>query len=185
MSLERSFLGHEGESMTKFRADDFKLSKDALDFCSQPEVLLNKVSAEELPQKELGYSDDMMLMLYQIAVDFSLSKQHDKAAVAFAFITTINPFVAPFWIGKGVAEVYGQDLKGAERSFKRAIAEEPESVDGYLYAVKFYLDQGDVEGAQRVLEEGKKSADVAQNPDDWKGFLELVPEFEEVIRKGE
>ena len=164
------------------KAEDYNLDDEKLGFCTSPEVLANQ--HEELPQDNLGYSDEMMLALYEIAVKLSADKRHDEAVAAFTFITTLNPRVAPFWIGLGVAQSYQQDLESALKSYLKAIEVEPENVDGYMYVVKFHLDRNDAENAMAIVEEGRQRAEHSEQPEAWEDFLEMAPAIEAVIKEG-
>lgn len=168
-----------------FAAKDFQLEDSALDAVLRAEVLAHQPEEGTLPQDELGYSDEMLVMLYQIAVDLSQEKQHDEAVAAFTFINALNPHVAVFWIGLGVAHAYQQDFPAAAKAFAKAIQVDPSNTDGYMYAVKLQLDLKDKDAARRIIDDGRQRADHADNPDDWSEFLELASALESIMDEGE
>lgn len=165
------------------KAEDYKLNDEQMAFGLSPEVLANQHTAE-LPQDRIGYSDEMMLGLYQIATELSEAKRHDEAVAAFTFLSTLNPNVAAFWTGLGITQCLQQDLGAGLKSYQKAVEADPTNFDGYLYLCKYHLDLNDQDAALAVIDEGRQRAEHADNPEDWEDFLEKATAAEAVIKEG-
>ena len=168
----------------KVTTEDFILSEEKLKRCTQPDVLACSPSKKSAIQKAIGYTDPMMLLLYQIAVDLSENKSHDESVAAFKFLCILNPYIAPFWIGLGVSQVQQQDFEGAIKSYERAIEVDPTNIQGYLYAIKYYLDNKGPQKARQILDGGLQQAEGAECPESWEQFLQLAPAIGELIQQG-
>lgn len=162
---------------------DYEISDEAWQKCADVQHLSEIYAEGKTMQDVVGYTDEMMLELYDVAVDLSKQKHHDDSIAAFVFLTTINPKVAAFWIGKGVSHIHAHQNAEAEMAFLKALDVHPSDVNGYLFAIKFYLDQNNKAQAEEVLEGGLKKAQESDDPEQWKEFNEISGHLKAVIQE--
>src|SRR5207249_2240917 len=61
------------------------------------------LATTKLSQDVLGISGDRLSKLFQSAISLLHEHRYDEAIKAFELLSRLNPFVADFWIGLGVA----------------------------------------------------------------------------------
>lgn len=162
-------------------AKDFELSDEQLQRCLGAYELAGRPDRFELLQDDIGYSDEMVLELYTITLDWTEDKRHEDCIAAYHFLTTLNPQLAVLWVALGVSYMHQQDFPAAEKAFDRAIEAEPQNILGYQYGAKCYIDQGNKEAAKRLIERGIERAEKADDTEAWAEFKELAPQLAEAI----
>lgn len=99
--------------------------------------LSKKLSEEQLSvQDAIGYSDATMAKFYAAAHHLFLTKQYADAADAFLFLVGLNPAIADYWLGLGMASQMTQDFDGAIDCYELAAMCELDNPVPYLYLGK-------------------------------------------------
>lgn len=83
--------------MKKYRVPD-----EAQKIFEDPSLLAEEMAKGRNMQSIVGWSDEIILDMYDAAVRISSRQEYEKAADAFLFLTALNPGIASFWIGSGL-----------------------------------------------------------------------------------
>jgi len=141
------------------------------------------LSKGKLPQDLLGFSAERLGTLFETAVGLLQQHRYDEAVQGFDFLTRVNPYVADFWIGLGLAHLAREAYKPALGSFMAAQTMDPSREEPYTYAVDCCLEMKDFDQAQAILNQGLRYAKRHPLSDDSKSLLrELKTRQEEIER---
>lgn len=99
--------------MENERREDFEIPKEILEKLSDPEVLRRYVEEGRTFQEILEFDDETMEKFYQTAIRLMHAHRYADAGDAFLFLTTLNPYVAAYWLGLGMCEQLNEDYKPA------------------------------------------------------------------------
>jgi type III secretion system low calcium response chaperone LcrH/SycD len=101
--------------------DEFQIPQEALERMNDP-VVIKKYLDEKTPFQEiLGFSDETMEKFYTVARRLFEKQEYEKAAEAFMFLTTLNPFAHHYWLGLGMAEQLCGEHHGALMAYGMAM----------------------------------------------------------------
>lgn len=133
---------------------DYLISDDKRKEIQDGDKMLEFLAHNQTLQAVLGFADDILLDMYEVAFGLFEQKRYSECIDAFIFLTTINPSVSSFWLGLGSALQMEQRLDEAMAAYKVAISKDPERLDGYLYAARCCMQM-------KEYEEGQKICDIA------------------------
>lgn len=163
--------------------EEYLIRPEIWEKCQQLEVIEEAYSQGQSLQHVIGYSDEMMLDIYDRAVELSESCHYEESIHAFAFLTVINPRVVAFWIGKGVAHLNHCQVEEGAKAFETAFEVDPSDIRIYEYLIKLHLGTQQKEHALEVLERGRTLSREASDQERWNAFNTLAPELERVIHQ--
>lgn len=153
--------------------EDLKIPDEVLKRIQQPELFKDDIDQGKSLQEILGYSDEVMDKLYQVAHNLFEENRYHQALDAFLFLSTMNPFVYAYWLGLGmvyqVLEEYEQALLCYECAHKIEM-EEPLPLF-HMASCNFLLN--DMQKAKSFLKDAKKRC-----VGDYSDFLEKVENAE-------
>ena len=138
---------------------DFIISKEALEHINDEDALMKDIAEGKTLQEIFGFSNAMMLELYEAAKSILEQGRFVDAASTFSFLTTLNPYVSDFWVGLGMAQQNGNDYESAIFSFEMAFTLEGGTITPYMLAAQCFMEMGDSDRAIAVLELAGKYAE--------------------------
>ncbi len=144
----------ELKKSTKEDVKAYETKMDGLKMLDDPESFNKFLAQGKSISEVLGFSDEAIDKLYQMAHQLLIQKRYKEAKDAFFFLVTIAPHVSECWLGLGLA--YGQckETEGAMHSFLRAIALSPHKADGYVAFARLFTAIDDVPRALQVCDIG-------------------------------
>jgi len=114
-------------------------------------------------QQVLWFSNEVMLEFYDAAVCLYQERRYEDALAAFTFLCKLNPCVPCFFRCKGLTLEGLQNFDLAKKAFIQGIFADPTNSDSYSAAIRFLLENKDLESAKHWIEYGK---DIASSVDD-------------------
>lgn len=127
--------------------EEYKIPEEALEKLKDPEVIRKQVKEGKTFQEIIGYSTETMEKFYGIARSLFERQEYNKAADAFVFLTTINPYVHNYWLGLGMSEQLNGGFQGALLAYAMAILTNPENPAAHYQSASCYRSLGDTKNA--------------------------------------
>ncbi len=131
---------------------DYLISDDKRREIQDGDNMLEYLAHHQTLQAVLGFADDILLDMYEVAFGLFEQKRYSECIDAFIFLTTINPNLSSFWLGLGSALQMDQRFDEALAAYKIAITKDPERLDGYLYAARCCMQLKDYAEGQRICD---------------------------------
>lgn len=129
----------------------YRMTEEALELLQDPDAL-GDVMAEGKTFKEIvGFSDEVMDDFYEVAAKLLEERRLEEAQNAFTFLTTMDPGVAIYWHGFGMANQWNGEIETALNAYRAAIDIDPLTVEPYFQAVGCLVEEGDVEQAAQIV----------------------------------
>lgn len=135
-------------------------------------------------QDLFGFSNEVMLDFYEAAVFLYQEKRFEDALAAFTFLCNVNPGVPCFFRGKGLTLEGLQDLEYAEQAFKQGILADPANCGAYAAAVRFFIENKDLEGAKEWISYGRKTAESLSDEEEKKNLKVQLAILNRAVRRG-
>lgn len=104
-------------------------------------------------QDLLGFSRDSITMLFEHAVGFLQMNRPDDAVLGFTLLTKLNPYIADFWLGLGIAYLNSEEYSKAQEALMMALALDPSRFEIYSYAIDCCIEMKSFRQAEALLEE--------------------------------
>lgn len=144
------------------------IPNEALERLKDPEVVRRQVKEGKTFQEILGYSNEDMEKFYQAAYGLFQKQEYQKAADAFVFLTTLNPYVHSYWLGLGMSEQLGGGYQGALLAYAMAILTNVENPVAHYHSGSCYRMLQDDENALQSFEMALRCAGDAEEFDNLK-----------------
>lgn len=127
--------------------EEYKIPQEAIERLKDPEVIRKQVKEGKTFQEIIGYSKETMEKFYSIARSLFERQEYNKAADAFVFLTTLNPYVHNYWLGLGMSEQLNGGFQGALLAYAMAILTNPENPAAYYQSASCYRSLDDKKNA--------------------------------------
>lgn len=101
--------------------EEFAIPDEIKERLQDPDVFRQHILEGKSLQEILGFDDGRMELFYKKASALYSENKFQEAREAFTFLTTLNPFVANFWVGLGMAEQRLEEFNGALLAFAMAM----------------------------------------------------------------
>ncbi|MBS0656030.1 MAG: hypothetical protein JSR46_09650 [Verrucomicrobia bacterium] len=101
----------------------------------------------------LGFSDDELMPLYDHAIQMLYAQRIEDAKTAFSFLTKINPYLAIFWVGLGLAHTAEGNISAAFTAFLMALTMDPLMIEAYEYAIDCCIEKEDFKQAESLVKQ--------------------------------
>ena len=153
------------------------------------EILKDKKRMEEAVRRELsiqdimGWSNDVVLDMYDAAVSIAKKQQWEEAEKAFLFLVTVNPFVSSFWTGYGSVAKQLSKFEEALMAYKMAILYAPENCSCYERALALALELDNDTEADAIVNLGETFLAGHLNDPDAAELQRRLPELQEIVSK--
>lgn len=131
---------------------EYKIPEEAIEKLKDPEIIRRQIEEGKTFQEVLGYSVEAMEKFYQIAYNLFQQQEYQKAADAFVFLTTLNPYVHNYWLGLGMAEHLDGGYQGALLAYAMAILTDVENPVTHYHSATCYRALSDRQSALLSLE---------------------------------
>lgn len=132
--------------------EEYRIPEEAIERLKDPEVLKMQVKEGKTFQEVIGYSTNTMEKFYTIARVLFEKQEYDKAADAFVFLTTLNPYVHNYWLGLGMSEQLNGGYQGALLAYAMAILTNPENPAAHYQSANCYRAMNDIKNARLSFE---------------------------------
>lgn len=129
-----------------------EIPDEALDKIHDPEFIRRQVVEGKSFQEILGYTEAAMEQFYTAGRNLFLRQEYKKAADAFIFLTTLNPYVHSYWLGLGMSEQLEGMYQGALLAYMMAILTDMENPIAHYHSATCYIALGDEKSAVASLE---------------------------------
>lgn len=131
---------------------EFEIPKEIKERLQDPDVFRQHILEGKSLQEILGFDDGKLEIFYQKASSLYGESRFQEAREAFTFLTTLNPFVANFWVGLGMAEQRLEEFNGALLAFAMAMMADSLSPLPHYHTALCYRSLGDPENALGSLD---------------------------------
>lgn len=138
--------------------EEFHIPKEALEKLKDPDIIRRQVKEGKTFQEILGYPQETMDKFYHIAHALYQQQEFHKAADAFVFLTTLNPYVHNYWLGLGMSEQLCSNYQGALLAYAMAILTDVENPITHYQSGNCYLALNDITNALQSYEMAIRSA---------------------------
>jgi len=132
--------------------EDYKIPEEALERLKSPDVLRRQMEEGLTFQEIIGYSHETMEKFYHVAHRLFQAQEYEKAADAFLFLTTLNPYVHHYWLGLGMAEQLNGGVQQALLAYAMAVLTNAESPVPHYHSASCYQVLNDRESALQSLQ---------------------------------
>ncbi|CRX38417.1 SycD/LcrH family type III secretion system chaperone [Estrella lausannensis] len=132
--------------------EEFEIPKEIKERLKDPDVFRQHILEGKSLQEILGFDDGRLELFYQKASSLYGENRFQEAREAFTFLTTLNPFVANFWVGLGMAEQRLEEFNGALLAFAMAMMADSLSPLPHYHTALCYRSLGDHENALSSLD---------------------------------
>lgn len=137
---------------------DYLISDEKRKEIQDGDRMLEYLAHHQTLQAVLGFADDILLDMYEVAFGLFEQKRYSECIDAFIFLTTINPNVSSFWLGLGSALQMERRPDEALAAYTVAINKDPERLDGYLYAARCCMQMKDYEEGLKICDKALDQA---------------------------
>lgn len=137
---------------------DYLISDDKRREIQDADKMLEFLANHQTLQAVLGFADDMLLEMYEVAFGLFEEKRYSECIDAFVFLTTVNPNVSSFWLGLGSALQMDDRLDEALAAYRIAITKDPLRLDSYLYAARLCMQMKEVHEGELLCDAALKVA---------------------------
>jgi len=103
-------------------------------------------------QDIVGYTDEMMGQLYEVARGLFERQQYEEASEAFFFLSTLNASVYAYWLGLGMADQLQGEAEAALVAYGMASVVAPGEPLAHYHAAHCHREVGDEGEAARAME---------------------------------
>ena len=131
--------------------EEYKIPEDAIEKLRDPEVIRRQMEEGKTFQEIIGYSNEAMEKFYLIAHGLFQQQEYQKAADAFVFLTTLNPYTHSYWLGLGMSEQLSGSYQGALLAYAMAILTDIEDPVAHYHSATCYRAIGDLKSALQSL----------------------------------
>lgn len=123
--------------------EEYQIPKEAMEKLKDPDVIRKQVKEGKTFQEILGYKQEAMDKFYETAHGLYQMQDYQKAADAFLFLTTLNPYVHNYWLGLGMSEQLNESYQGALLAYAMAILTDVENPVTHYQSGNCYLAMND------------------------------------------
>ncbi|MBB65301.1 MAG: hypothetical protein CMO81_09580 [Waddliaceae bacterium] len=131
--------------------DEFRIKKEDLKKLHNKKYVLNRMRKGDQYQDLFGYSDETMMKFYTKAKGLFDSGEYKKAADAFFFLGSLNPTMAGYWFGQGLAEQRCERYQKALLAYGSCVAANPVDPRAYLYLGECLYKLGYMQQAEEMF----------------------------------
>ena len=132
--------------------ENFLITADKMDKIKQ---IITEENTTKTIKEICGFSKNVQLLFYEIAVYFHEQAHYEKAINAFTFLTMLNPKVQSFWIGLALAYEKNHNIDKAIQSFESAIKSDSSDFTPYYGLIRCYERDKDYKKIDDLLEAAK------------------------------
>jgi hypothetical protein len=148
--------------------DDFIVKEDAIEKISDEEILMEHLESGKPLQEIFGFSNETTVEFYEAAKNILEQKRYEDAIDAFTFLTTINPYMADFWMGLGMAQQNNNEHDAALFSYSIGYTLEGGVIFPYVLAAQCCMEIRDFERALEVIGNAETYAEENADKQDTK-----------------
>jgi type III secretion system low calcium response chaperone LcrH/SycD len=130
----------------------YDIPEEALEKLRDPDIIRRQISEGRTFQEVLGYTQDKMENFYVTAYNLFQKQEYEKAADAFIFLTTLNPYVHNYWLGLGMSEQLNESYHSGLLAYAMAILTDMQNPLPHYHSAKCYLGINEKENAIAALE---------------------------------
>lgn len=151
--------------------EKYDIPEDALEKLRDPEMIRRQVHEGKTFQEILGYTPEKMESFYESAYNLFKMQEYEKAADAFIFLTTLNPYVHNYWLGLGMSEQLNDSFQSGLLAYAMAILTDMQNPLPHYHSAKCYLGIDDKVSAIAALE---TALVLAKESDQHKDLIESI-----------
>lgn len=159
--------------------EEFQIPEEAMERLRDPEVIKTYIAEGKTFQEILGYGDQVMEKFYQGASKLFEKQLYDQASDAFVFLTTLNPYVANFWLALGMAEQAREEFSAALVAYGMAGVNDPTNPLSLWHSAHCYYLMGEHKASSdmltRLLDQCDTEGENAALADKARALLNRLP----------
>ena len=159
----------------------FQVKNDRFAGVDNTDDLDTFLSRNKLFSDMLGFTDDELLPLYENAIRMLYAQNTEDAIAAFSFLTKINPYLAPFWIGLGLSYMAEGNFTSAFTSFLMALTMDPLLIEAYEHAIDCCIENEDYNQAEAIVKQLTRSLKHCHSNRESKIIQHQIKKLEEKI----
>jgi tetratricopeptide (TPR) repeat protein len=148
--------------------DQFLISDEAIQKMNDEEMLNRALEEGKTFQELFGFSDAIVVEFYEAAKNVLEQNRFEDAVSAFLFLTGLNPNVADFWMGMGMAQQKNNEFDAALNSYTIAIELEGNKIFPYILTAQCCMEIKNFQKALEVIESAEKYAQEKAAQEDTK-----------------
>jgi type III secretion system low calcium response chaperone LcrH/SycD len=157
--------------------EEFEIPEDVREKLQDPEYFGQQIQEGKSLQEILEFSDEKLEIFYQQASRLYQKNRFKESIEAFTFLTTLNPFVANFWLGLGMSEQRLEEYSDALLAFAMAMMADPASPLPHYQTALCYRAMGEKESALGALE----LALMRSGDNEWQHLKEKIIHLKSIL----
>lgn len=130
----------------------YEIPEEAVKRLSDPQLIQQQIREGKTFQQIIGYNDQHMDQFYEGAYNLFHMQEYEKAADAFVFLTTLNPYVHNYWLGLGMSEQLNEHYHSAMLAYSMAVLTDVNNPLPQYHTAKCYLALDEKSNAINCLE---------------------------------
>jgi type III secretion system low calcium response chaperone LcrH/SycD len=132
--------------------EEYKIPPEVMEMVKDPDILRKQVEEGKTLQEIFSFDDKTMLKFYLAAKSLFDRQEWKKAADAFMFLTSLNPYVSTYWLGLGMSEQLREEFHASLLAYAMAILTDIENPLPHYHSAKCYLALGEKHNAIQSFE---------------------------------
>lgn len=134
----------------------YKITAERLKSLEDFNDVKNQFNLGKTYQDLLGYTDQMMISMYEIARSRFAEKNYEEAICVLKFLTTLTPLISIFWTSLGNAYELNEQITEALSAYEVPIVLDPTKIEHYVQAAKCSIAVNDSDDQAIQIFEGAK-----------------------------
>jgi|GEM_PF-3363190 len=126
----------EGEDIPPIAIGLFEIDEESKSYLDSSEFWESNINNPIKIQFLTDYTDEMMLSLYHLATIHFEKKQYPDCIQIYTFLNLMNPEIASFLMGLGLAYELNDELGAAMETYEKAMSTEPLKFDPYIGLIR-------------------------------------------------
>ena len=157
--------------------DHLRIPEDIVERLQKPTGFRDAIEHGKSLQEIIGYSDEVMQKLYELALEVFHKGRFREAADGFLFLTTLNPYVYAYWMGLGMSQQSLEEYEQAMLAYECATSADSTAPQPHYYLAACHLLMGEKAEGRLHLIAAKENCRGAHAL-----FIEKVLQAEERFR---
>ncbi len=168
--------------LVKDPLEKYRIKEASQKILENPKELFQLLKNGKMLYDIFGFSTDVMVDFYKAATKLLSEERFEDAHDAFFFLATLAPRVSEFWRGLSFSCMQLSKFDEAIETCQKAIDTDPQSIEGYLTAIRIFCSMQDYERAHSFINETISFAKKYQSTKWTKELIEGLAEAKDYVR---
>lgn len=134
------------------RMEEFRIPKEAQKKLKDVDFVRKEMAEGKTLKEIIGYPEEVMEKFYGAAYNLFQVRDYERAADAFLFLTTLDPYVYNYWLGLGMSEQLKEEFQNALVAYGMAAMIDSQNPVSHFHSATCYQALDNLEDAKASLE---------------------------------